>query len=222
MRIAIQSCGVCHSDIHQARDEWGNTLWPCMPGHEITGLVTEVGPAVRRYAVGDRVGVGCMVSWGTEEQRGARDEQYQTPPPIYTDNSKDPRTGEVTFGGSSDEIVVNEHFVLRIPDALPLEHAAPILCAGVTTWSPLRHWNVGEGQVVGVAGIGGLGHMAIQLAKGHGAAKVVALTTSPGRRDDALRLGADEVLVMSDEEAVTAHAASLDFLLSTPFRRPST
>lgn len=168
VRIAIAFCGVCHSDIHQARDEFGGGLatnYPCMPGHEITGTVSAVGERVQRYAVGDRVGVGCMVYWGSEEQRGAVDEQYQVPPPVYTYNTRHPDSGQVTFGGYSDEIVVNEHFVLRIPDSLPLEQAAPMLCAGVTTWSPLKHWNVGDGQVVAVAGIGGLGHMAIQLAK---------------------------------------------------------
>ncbi|MHB0869279.1 MAG: NAD(P)-dependent alcohol dehydrogenase [Chloroflexota bacterium] len=218
VRIDIKFCGICHSDIHQVRDEWGEALatnYPCMPGHEIVGIVAEVGSNAQKYAVGDRVGVGCMVYWGSEDQRGVSDEQYQTPPPVFTYNSKDPRTGEVTFGGYSDEIVVNEHFVLRIPDLLPLEKAAPMLCAGVTTWSPLRHWNVGGGHVVGVAGIGGLGHMAIQLAKARGAEKVIAFTTSPDKKDAALRLGADEVVVMSDEDDVAAHAASLDFVLST-------
>ena len=156
-----------------------------------------------------------MVDWGSEDNRGVSDEQYQMPPPVFTYNAIDPRTGEVTFGGYSDEIVVNEHFVLRIPDALPLEKAAPLLCAGVTTWSPLKHWNVGPGQVVGVAGIGGLGHLAIQLAKARGAEKVIAFTTSPAKQDEALRLGADEVVVMSDEDDVAARAASVDFLLST-------
>ena len=218
VRIQIKFCGVCHSDIHQARDEWGEALattYPCMPGHEIVGIVSEVGESVRKYKLGDRVGVGCMVFWGSAEQRGVEDEQYQTPPPVYTYNAIDPATGATTFGGYSDEIVVNEHFVLRIPDSLPLEQAAPLLCAGVTTWSPLRHWNVGAGQVVGIAGIGGLGHMAIQLAKARGAAKVIAFTTSPEKKEDALQIGADEVVVMSDTEAVAAHAASLDFLLST-------
>lgn len=218
VRIDIKFRGVCHSDIHQARDEYGEALattYPCMPGHEITGIVTEVGAEVTRYAIGDRVGVGCMVFWGAEETRGPPDEQYQSPPPVFTYNSIDPRTGEVTFGGYSDEIVVNEHFVLRIPDALSLEQAAPILCAGVTTWSPLKHWNVGAGQVVGVAGIGGLGHMAIQLAKARGAEKVIAFTTTPDKSDEVLQLGADEIVAMSDEDDIAAHAGSLDFLLVT-------
>lgn len=218
VRLEIKFCGVCHSDIHQARDEWGGALataYPCVPGHEIVGIVAEVGSDVTRYTVGDRVGVGCMVDWGAEETRGLPDEQYRWPFPVFTYNAKDPRTGEITFGGYSDQIVVNEHFVLRIPDSLPLEQAAPMLCAGVTTWSPLRHWNVGPGKVVGVAGIGGLGHVAIQLAKARGAEKVIAFTTSPDKRDDALRLGADEVVVMGDEQDVAARAGSLDFLLST-------
>ncbi len=186
-----------------------------MPGHEIVGVVAEVGPAVTKHAVGDRVGVGCMVFWGSEDDRGVQDEQYQATPPTLTYNAKDPETGEVTFGGYSDQIVVHEHFVLRIPDALTFEQAAPILCAGVTTWSPLRHWQVGAGKTVGVAGIGGLGHMAIQLAKARGADRVVALTTSPDKAEQARGLGADEVVVMSDEGAVEAYAASFDFLLST-------
>lgn len=218
VRIGIRYCGVCRSDVHQARDEWGGELathYPCMPGHEIVGIVSEVGGEVTRHAVGDRVGVGCMVYWGAEDQRGKPDEQYQNPPAVFTYNAVDEETGEITFGGYSDEIVVHEHFVLRIPDALSLENAAPILCAGVTTWSPLRHWNIGAGHDVGVAGIGGLGHMAVQLAKARGARRVVALTTSEEKREAALALGADEVLVMSDEDEVEAHAASLDFVLST-------
>lgn len=218
VRIQIKFCGVCRSDIHQARDEWGGELathYPCMPGHEIVGIVAEVGGEVTAHAVGDRVGVGCMIYWGAEDQRGKPDEQYQDPPAVFTYNAVDEETGEVTFGGYSDEIVVNEHFVLRIPDAIPLEKAAPILCAGVTTWSPLRTWKIGAGHVVGVAGIGGLGHMAVQLAKARGAQKVVALTTTEDKRKDALRLGADEVVVMSDTEQVEAHAKSFDFILST-------
>ncbi|MBB4637795.1 NAD(P)-dependent alcohol dehydrogenase [Longimicrobium terrae] len=218
VRIQIRFCGVCRSDIHQARDEWGGPLathYPWMPGHEIVGIVAEVGGEVRAHAVGDRVGVGCMIYWGAEDQRGKPDEQYQNPPAVFTYNAVDEKTGEITFGGYSDEIVVNEHFVLRIPDAIPLEKAAPILCAGVTTWSPLRHWEIGAGHVVGVAGIGGLGHMAVQLAKARGAQKVVALTTTADKRDEALRLGADEVVVMSEKEQVEAHAASFDFILST-------
>ena len=218
VRVNIRFCGVCHSDVHQARDEFGGALatqYPCVPGHEIVGVVAEVGGGVEQFAVGDRVGVGNMVYWGSEDQRGVAEEQYQTPMPVLTYNAPDPHDGEITFGGYSDEIVVPEHFVFRIPDALSLEQAAPILCAGVTTWSPLRHWDVGPGHVVGVAGIGGLGHMAVQLAKARGADRVVAITTTADKRDQALQLGADEVVVMSDQDDVEAHAASIDFLLTT-------
>lgn len=218
VRIQITHCGVCHSDVHQARDEFGGalaTLWPCMPGHEIVGVVAEIGAEVSKHAVGDRVGVGCLIYWGAEDQRGVADEQYQNPPAIFTYNGEDPETGDVTFGGYSDEIVVNEHFVLTIPDGLDSAAAAPILCAGVTTWSPLKHWDVGPGKTVGVAGIGGLGHLAIQLAKARGADKVVALTTSPDKAKAALELGSDEVIVMTDEDQVKTNAAGLDFILST-------
>ncbi|WP_245884789.1 NAD(P)-dependent alcohol dehydrogenase [Glaciihabitans tibetensis] len=217
VRIDIKFCGICHSDIHQARDEWGNALatnYPCMPGHEIAGIVADVGDKVTTFAVGDRVGVGCMIYWGSDDQRGGTDEQYQNPPAVFTYNSPDAETGEVTFGGYSDEIVVNQHFVLNIPDSIPLEKAAPLLCAGVTTWSPLKHWNIGPGSVVAVAGIGGLGHLAVQLAKALGAT-VTALTTTEEKTDEILALGADEVVVMSNEDAVKAHAATFDLVLST-------
>jgi uncharacterized zinc-type alcohol dehydrogenase-like protein len=218
VRIDIKFCGVCHSDVHQARDEFGGALatnFPCMPGHEIVGIVSEIGGSVRKHQVGDRVGVGCMVYWGSEDHRGEGDEQYQQPMAIYTYNAKDPRTGEVTFGGYSDQIVVHEYFVLKIPDTMPLEKAAPLLCSGVTTWSPLRHWDVGPGQTVGIAGIGGLGHVAIQLAKARGADKVIGLTTTPEKKQAALALGADEVVDMTDPDQVSGHEASVDFLLST-------
>lgn len=218
IRITITHCGVCHSDVHQARDEFGGDLatrWPCLPGHEIVGVVSEIGDRVTRHAVGDRVGVGCLVYWGAEDQRGVAEEQYQNPPAIFTYNGEDPDTGEVTLGGYSDEIVVNEHFVLSIPDALDSAAAAPILCAGVTTWSPLKHWDVGPGKSVGVAGLGGLGHLAVQLAKARGADRVVALTTSPEKQEAVLALGVDEVVVMTDGDQVQDHAASLDVVLST-------
>lgn len=216
VRIDIAYCGVCHSDIHQARDEWGGaqaTNFPCMPGHEVAGTVTEVGDRVSRYAVGDRVGVGCMVFWGGDHVD--REEQYQSTPPVLTYNAADPDTGTITFGGYSDQIVVHEHFVLAIPDALPLELAAPLLCAAVTTWSPLKHWKVGPGSAVGVAGIGGLGHLAIRLAKQRGADRVVALTTTPGKRQAALDLGADEVILMTDPDAIAQAESTLDMVLST-------
>jgi uncharacterized zinc-type alcohol dehydrogenase-like protein len=217
VRIDIKFCGICHSDIHQARDEWGNALatnYPCMPGHEVAGIVAEIGEKVTTFSVGDRVGVGCMIYWGAEDQRGVEDEQYQNPQAVFTYNAPDAATGEVTFGGYSDEIVVNQHFVLNIPDSIPLEKAAPLLCAGVTTWSPLKRANVGPGSIVAVAGIGGLGHLAVRLAKALGAT-VTALTTTAAKTDEILALGADEVTVMSDEDAVTAHAATFDLVLST-------
>lgn len=219
VRIDIVNCGVCHSDVHQARDEWAadalKTNFPCMPGHEITGTVTEIGSKVTTHAVGDRVGVGCMVYWGAEDQRDVVEENYQVPPAVFTYNAPDPDDGSVTFGGYSDQIVVNAHFVLRLPDALPFEQAAPILCAGVTTWSPLRKWGVGAGQTVAVAGIGGLGHMAIQLAKARGADRVVALTTTPDKVELAKRLGADDAVLMGDSDAVAALESSFDFVLTT-------
>ena len=219
VRIEIAFCGVCHSDVHQARDEFGegplSTNFPCMPGHEIVGEVVEIGADVSRHVVGDRVGVGCMVYWGAEDQRSVTAEQYQEPPAVFTYNGLDPDSGTVTFGGYSDEIVVNEHFVLKIPDAVSSQAAAPILCAGVTTWSPLKHWQIGSGSTVGIAGLGGLGHLAVQLAKARGADKVVVLTTSPDKRDAALALGADDVLDMTDHAAVEAASGSLTFILST-------
>lgn len=217
VRIDIAYCGVCHSDVHQARDEMGGALatnFPCMPGHEIVGTVVEVGAEVTRHAVGDRVGVGCLVYWGDESQRGVEDEQYQQPPAVFTYNAPDPDTGEVTFGGYSDEVVVHEHFVLSIPDALDLAAAAPLLCAGVTTYAPLVRWGV-RGRTVGVAGLGGLGHLGIKLAKALGAARVVALTTSPDKADDARASGADDVVVMTDDDAVADAADSLELVLST-------
>jgi alcohol dehydrogenase (NADP+) len=218
VRIEIKFCGVCHSDVHQVRDDFDSSLatnFPCMPGHEIVGIVDEVGAEVTSHAVGDRVGVGCLIYWGDESQKGSVDEQYQDPQAIFTYNSKDPRTGDITYGGYSDHIVVDQHFVLRIPDALPLEKAAPLLCAGVTTWSPLRHWDIGAGHTVAVAGTGGLGHIAIKLAKARGADQVIALTTSPDKRDGLLELGADEVIVMSDADHLKERASSIDFILST-------
>lgn len=217
MRIDIAYCGVCHSDVHRARDEMGGapaTNFPCMPGHEIVGVVAEVGSDVTRHAVGDRVGVGCLVYWGDESRRGARDEQYQQPPAVFTYNAPDPETDEVTFGGYSDEILVHEHFVLRIPDALDLAEAAPLLCAGVTAYAPLTQWGA-QGKVVGIAGLGGLGHLAVKLAKALGAARVVALTTTADKAEAARASGAGEVIVITDEDAVEAAADSLEMVLST-------
>ena len=218
MLIDIAFCGVCHSDIHQARDELGGPLatnYPCMPGHEIVGTVAQVGDQVTRHAVGDRVGVGCLVYWGAESQRGVGDEQYQNPPAVFTYNAADPDTGEVTFGGYSDQIVVHEHFVLAIPAALDLPAAAPLLCAGVTTYAPLRRWDVGPGSTVAVAGLGGLGHLAIKLSKALGADSVLALTTTADKAAGARAAGADEVLVMTEDTPAGEHAGSIDLVLTT-------
>ena len=216
--IDIAFCGVCHSDVHQARDEFGGdlaTLWPCMPGHEIVGTVSEVGDSVTEHAVGDRVGVGCMVYWGSDDQRGVEEEQYQVPPAVFTYNGEDPVTGDVTLGGYSDQIVVHEHFALKIPEGLASEKAAPLLCAGVTTWSPLKRFEVGPGMTVAIAGIGGLGHIALQLAKARGADRVIALTRDIEKADALRELGADDVIDMTDDDAVADAEASIDFILST-------
>ena len=214
--IAISWCGVCHSDLHTARAEWGGTRFPCVPGHEIVGTVTAVGDAVTKFAVGDIVGVGCMVDSCmscSACQEGL--EQYCERGFTGTYNGPTQETGDNTYGGYSDRIVVREEFVLRIrhPEEA-LAGVAPLLCAGITTWSPLRHWKVGPGQKVGVVGIGGLGHMGVKLAKALGA-HVVAFTTSPGKRQDALALGADEVVVSRERAEMKAHANSFDFILNT-------
>jgi uncharacterized zinc-type alcohol dehydrogenase-like protein len=213
--IDILFCGVCHSDIHTARNEWHNTIYPCVTGHEIVGRVAAVGVGVTRFAVGDRVGVGCLVDSCRKCdscQEGL--EQYCTGGATGTYNTKNRETGEVTYGGYSSSIVVDEDFVLRIPDSLDLAAAAPLLCAGITTYSPLRHFGAGPGRRVGVAGIGGLGHMAVQFAATLGA-EVVALTTNEQKAKDALRLGATEAVVVSDSDAMQSLARSLDIIIST-------
>lgn len=216
VRIDILYCGVCHSDLHQVRSEWPGTVYPCVPGHEIVGRVAAVGQQVGKFNVGDLVGVGCLVDsclTCASCQQGL--EQYCEGGFVGTYNGTDKVTGENTLGGYSDSIVVREEFVLRIKhDEADLAAAAPLLCAGITTWSPLRHWNVGPGHKVGVVGIGGLGHMAIKLAHALGA-HVVAFTTSPDKRDAAMALGADDVVVSRDAGEMAAHANSLDFILNT-------
>ena len=215
--IEITHCGVCHSDIHQAHDDWGNTAWPCVPGHEIVGTVTAVGGGVTRFAVGDTVGVGCMVnSCQVCDPCTAGEEQYCTGPrgATLTYNGPTKPDGTTTYGGYSTDIVVREAFVLRVPDVIRPAEAAPTLCAGVTTYAPLRQHGVGPGMRVGVAGIGGLGHMAVQPAKAMGA-EVTALTTTPSKADAARELGADHVIVMSDQDALDEAEASLDLVLST-------
>jgi uncharacterized zinc-type alcohol dehydrogenase-like protein len=213
--IDIEFCGVCHSDIHQARDEWQGSIFPLVPGHEIIGRVRALGADVTKFTVGDLVGVGCMVdSCRTCEACIAGLEQYCRNVAVFTYNSKEPRTGDVTYGGYSTNIVVTEDFVLKVPENLDPAAAAPLLCAGVTTYSPLRHWQAGPGRKVGVVGMGGLGHMAIKLALAMGA-EVVVLTRSPGKVDDALSLGASSVVLSTDAEAMSSHSRSCDLVLST-------
>ena len=214
--IDILYCGVCHSDLHTARGEWPGTIYPCVPGHEIVGRVTAVGAGVTKVKVGDLVGVGCMVdSCRSCPSCGEGLEQYCEHGFTATYNGPVYGGGENTYGGYSTAIVVTEHFVLRIRHGeQDLAGVAPLLCAGITTWSPLRHWKVGPGSKVGVVGIGGLGHMGIKLAHALGA-HVVAFTTSPSKRDDARALGADEVVVSKNADEMAAHAGSFDFILNT-------
>ena len=216
VQIEILFCGVCHSDLHLVRNEWSGvmpTVYPIVPGHEIVGRVTKVGSAVTKYKPGDLAAVGCLVgSDGTCPQCKAGLEQF-CPGMILTYNSPDKHgTAPVTYGGYSDSIVVDEGFVLRVPTNLDLAGAAPLLCAGVTTYSPMRHWGVTKGKKVGVVGLGGLGHMAVKFAHAFGA-QVVVFTTSPNNREDALRLGADEVVVSRNANEMQKHAGSFDFIL---------
>jgi uncharacterized zinc-type alcohol dehydrogenase-like protein len=214
--IDILFCGVCHSDLHTARGEWPGTVYPCVPGHEIVGRVTAVGAEVTRFGAGDLAGVGCLVDSCLDCPSCAEGlEQYCEKGMVGTYNGADKVSGENTYGGYSDKIVVREEFVLAIRHGeKDLAAAAPLLCAGITTWSPLRHWKVGPGHKVGVVGIGGLGHMGIKLAHALGA-HVVAFTTSESKREDALKLGADEVVVSRNRGEMKAHAASFDFILNT-------
>lgn len=215
--IDILYCGVCHSDVHQVKNEWGNTVYPCLPGHEIIGRVSAVGTAVTKYKAGDTVGVGCMVgSCMTCEACKEGMEQYCEGPHSFlaTYNGPMKPDGTNTFGGYATNIVVPEHFVLRIPESLDIKAASPILCAGVTTYSPMKHWKVSAGQNVGVVGLGGLGHMAVKLAKAMGA-HVTVFTTSPEKEDDIKRLGAEQVVEEKDAKAMAAQEAKFDFILDT-------
>jgi len=215
VQIEVLYCGICHSDLHQARNDWRNSLYPMVPGHEVVGRVVKVGAHVTKLKAGDFAGVGCMVdSCRTCSSCQADLEQYCLESPTWTYNCKERDGKTLTFGGYSDVIVAEERFVVRIAPTLDLKAAAPLLCAGITTWSPLRHWNVGKGQKVGVVGLGGLGHMGVKFAKALGA-HVVMVTTSPSKGADAMRLGADEVLVSTDPEAMKRHAGSFHFLLNT-------
>ena len=217
--IDILYCGVCHSDLHQVRNDWSNTIYPCVPGHEIIGRVVQAGNEVTRFAVGDVVGVGCMIdSCGKCSSCTGGDEQYCEGPvswtATYNGYMKPNGNGYNTSGGYSTDIVVKESFVLKIPASLDIKAAAPILCAGVTTYSPLRHWQVKEGVNVGIAGLGGLGHMAVMLAKAMGA-QVTVLTTQEEKRAAAEQLGAHQVILSDDKEAMTQHELTLDLILVT-------
>jgi uncharacterized zinc-type alcohol dehydrogenase-like protein len=215
VQIEILFCGVCHSDLHQVRDEWNNvmpTVYPCVPGHEIVGRVTSVGSAVTGFKPGDLAAVGCMVdSDRTCPECQAGLEQF-CPNLTLTYNFPDKHLGVVTYGGYSESVVVDERFVLHVPSNLDLAGAAPLLCAGITTYSPMRHWGVTKGSKVGVVGLGGLGHMGVKFAHALGA-HVVVFTTSPGKKEDALRLGADEVVVSRHADEMRKHAGSFDFIL---------
>jgi len=214
VQIEILFCGICHSDLHQVRNEWSvmPTVYPCVPGHEIVGRVTKVGSAVTKFKPGDLAAVGCLVdSDGNCPECEAGLEQF-CPHMTLTYNSPDVHVGGVTYGGYSDSIVVKEHFVLRVPSNLNLAAAAPLLCAGITTYSPMRHWGVTKGKKVGVVGLGGLGHMAVKFAHALGA-HVIVFTTSSNKKEDALRLGADDVVISRDSNQMKKHAGTFDFIL---------
>lgn len=213
--IEILYCGVCHSDLHTARNDWGGTQYPVVPGHEIVGRVVSVGPDVTRFKPGDQVGVGCMVDSCQQCAPCSQGlEQYCEGPATFTYNSRDRHDQMPTFGGYSERIVTSEKFVLKIPDRLDLKGAAPLLCAGITTWSPLRHWNVGQDSHVAVVGLGGLGHMALKLAKALGA-NVTLFTRSPGKEEDARRLGADSIVLSTDEAQMAAVKGRFDLIIDT-------
>ncbi|MFB7652380.1 MULTISPECIES: NAD(P)-dependent alcohol dehydrogenase [unclassified Streptomyces] len=212
--IDIKFAGICHSDIHQVREGWGEAIFPMVPGHEIAGVVSEVGPGVTKFAVGDRVGVGCMVDSCREcDNCKAGLEQYCTNGNVMTYNAVG-KDGEVTYGGYAEKVVVDENFVLGIPEGISLDEAAPLLCAGITTYSPLRHWNAGPGKKVAVVGMGGLGHMAVKLAHALGA-EVTVLSQSLRKRDDGLKLGADHYYATSDPATFEELAGSFDLIVST-------
>jgi len=215
VQIEILFCGICHSDLHQVRNEWSGvmpTVYPCVPGHEIVGRVTKTGSAVKKFKAGDLASVGCLVdSCGVCSECNQALEQF-CPKLILTYNFPDKHTGGITYGGYSGGIVVDERFVFKVPGNLDLAGAAPLLCAGITTYSPMHHWGVTKGKKVGVVGLGGLGHMAVKFAHALGA-HVVLFTTSPNKKEDALRLGADEVVVSREANEMAKHTASFDFIL---------
>lgn len=214
VQIEILYCGVCHSDLHQVRNEWQNSTFPLVPGHEIVGRVVQVGNGVTKFKQGDLAAVGCLVdSCHSCPDCEAGLEQF-CDSSVFTYNSHDRHTGKMTYGGYSKQIVVHEDFVLRLSDKLDPAAAAPLLCAGITTYSPLRHWNVGPGKKVGIVGLGGLGHMGVKFSHAFGAYTVL-FTTSPGKTEDAQKLGADEVVISKNPEAMAKHAGSFDFILNT-------
>ena len=213
VEIDILFCGVCHSDLHTGRNEWHNTIYPFVPGHEIVGRVTRVGGSVTKFKSGDHVAVGVMVdTCRTCPNCQAGQEQYCLSIPVSTYNSEDKILGGTTFGGYSTSIVVDEDFVFRVPAGLDLAATAPLLCAGITTYSPLRHWKVGPNHKVGVVGLGGLGHMGVKFAHALGA-HVVLFTTSPGKAADGLRLGAHEIVISKNQDEMNKHLGSFDFIL---------
>jgi len=214
IQIDILYCGVCHSDIHQARNEWGGSTFPIVPGHEIVGKITKIGAAVTGFKIGDSVGVGCMVdSCRTCPDCHDHQEQFCNQA-SFTYNSPDKLTGVNNYGGYSKQIVVDHDFVLHISDKLDLAKTAPLLCAGITTYSPLKHWNIGKGDKVGIVGLGGLGHMGIKFAHAFGA-HVVLFTTTPSKAEDAKKLGADEVVISTNAEEMQIHQGSFNFILNT-------
>jgi alcohol dehydrogenase (NADP+) len=215
VQMDVLFCGVCHSDLHQARNEWQNTIYPVVPGHEIVGRVTKVGPDVTKYKVGDLVGVGCLVdSCRTCASCGEGLEQYCENGWVGTYNGNDRVTGDITYGGYSTQLVVDEDFVLRVPQNLDPAGVAPLLCAGITLYSPLRTWGAGPGKKVGIVGLGGLGHMGVKLAHAMGA-HVVLFTTSQSKVEDAKRLGADEVVISKNQAEMDAHLNSFDLIVNT-------
>jgi uncharacterized zinc-type alcohol dehydrogenase-like protein len=215
IEIEILYCGVCHSDLHTARNDWGFTAYPAVPGHEIIGKVTRVGSEVTKLKVGDFAGVGCLVDSCRTCASCKQDlEQYCLNGWVGTYNSADKHLGGMTYGGYSEKVVVDENYVLKVPSNLDLAAVAPLLCAGITTWSPLRHWKVGKGTKVAVVGLGGLGHMAIKLAKGLGA-EVTLFSRTPGKEKDGLELGADSVIISTDENQMNSVAGKFDLIIDT-------
>jgi uncharacterized zinc-type alcohol dehydrogenase-like protein len=215
IEIEILYCGVCHSDLHTARNDWGGTVYPAVPGHEIVGKITKVGKDVKKLKVGDSAAVGCLVDSCRECDSCKHDlEQYCLGGMVGTYNGPDKHLGGHTFGGYSEKIVVDEHFVLKVPSNLDLAATAPLLCAGITTWSPLRHWKAGKGSKVAVVGLGGLGHMAIKLAKGLGA-EVTLFSRTPDKKKDGLELGADKVIISTDNIQMSSVRGKFDLIIDT-------